>query len=79
MNSFDIEIPMKDHPMVVTIHPAPDKESTYNLYYSDELCGCMFCNEHNVWIYEPHHHAALLLDEEHIKHLGHEISQRVKC
>lgn len=80
MNSFEVTIPMKDHPMVITIKAA-DKESTYDLYYDNELCGCLFCNEHNVWIYEPHHqhHAALLFDPEHIQQLGHEISQQVKC
>ena len=76
MNPFDVEVPMKDSPLVITVkHRDDQKTPIYDLYYCNELTGAMFCNEHNVWIYEPHKHAALLLDEEHIKHLGKAIGQ----
>ncbi|MCJ8209535.1 hypothetical protein MUY27_07430 [Mucilaginibacter sp. RS28] len=78
MNPFEVAIPMKDHPMMITVKPG-ENENTYDLFYEDELCGYMICNEHNVWIYEPHHHAALLLDADQIQHLGSEISKQTKC
>jgi len=73
---FDISIPMKDHPMIVTAQSKPDTSNTYDLYYCDALCGCIFCNEHNIWIYEPHAHAGLLLNAEQIQFLGKEISNK---
>lgn len=79
MNTFEVAIPMKDHPLVISVKQRENKTSTYDLYYNNDFCGCIFCNEHNVWIYEPHHHAALLLDEEQIMHLGHEIGEHSKC
>jgi len=77
-NSFEIDIPMKDHPMAVLVEPRDDAKNAnvFDLYYCDQLCGCIFMNENNVWIYEPHAHAALLLDAEQIQHLGKEIGER---
>lgn len=77
-NTFEIDIPMKDHPMAVIVKPREDANSTnvFDLYYCDELCGCIFMNENSVWIYEPHAHAALLLDAGQIQHLGREIGER---
>jgi hypothetical protein len=76
-NSFDISIPMKDHPMIVTIQPRKDENNiqVYDVYYSDAICGFFFCNEHNVWIYETHEEPSLLFNEDQIKHLGKEIGQ----
>ncbi|QQL50806.1 hypothetical protein [Mucilaginibacter ginkgonis] len=80
MNPFDVEIPMTDKPLTINVkHREESDNQTFDLYYCGECCGVMFCNEHNIWIYEPHHHPALLLDEEHIKHLGHSIGQHTKC
>ncbi|MBS7565176.1 hypothetical protein KHS38_12255 [Mucilaginibacter sp. Bleaf8] len=73
-NTFEIDIPMKDHPMVIMVKPRSESNS-YDLFYCDELCGCFFKNEHSVWIYEPHAHAALLLNAEQLQHLGQEIDK----
>lgn len=73
-NTFEIDIPMKDHPVVIIVKPRDQDKNVFDLYYCDELCGCMVKNEHGIWIYEPHAHAALLLNAEQIQHLGHEIS-----
>jgi hypothetical protein len=79
MNPFEVEIPMKDRPLVITVkHRAEANASVYDLYYADGLCGYMYCNEHNVWIYKPHLNAALLLDESHIQHLGKAIGEHSK-
>lgn len=76
MNPFDVEIPMIDRPLVITVKLRDGQTPpVHDLYYCNELTGCLFCNEHNVWIYEPHQHAALLLNEEQIKHLGKAIGQ----
>jgi hypothetical protein len=73
-NAFEIDIPMKDRPMVIMVKPREaDASNVFDLYYCDELCGCLVKNEHNIWIYEPHAHAALLLNAEQIQHLGQEI------
>jgi hypothetical protein len=76
-NSFEIDIPRKDHPMAVIVQPRENAESAnvFDLYYCDQFCGCMFQNENSIWIYEPHEHAALLLNAEEIQHLGHEIGE----
>ena len=76
--SFEIDIPRKDHPMAVIVTSRDDRESAnvFDLFYCDQLCGCIFHNENGIWIYEPHAHAALLLDAEEIQHLGREISER---
>lgn len=76
--SFEIDIPRKDHPMAVIVTSRDVKESAkvFDLFYCDQLCGCIFQNENSIWIYEPHAHAALLLDAEEIQHLGREISER---
>ena len=81
MSSFEIDIPMKDHPLVITVKQADNAEpqQKFDLYYCGELCGYIFCNEHNVWIYEPHQHAGLLLDADQIQHLGKEIGKKSKC
>jgi len=79
MNPFEVEIPMIDRPLVITVkHRAEANASVYDLYYNDGLCGYMYCNEHNVWIYKPHLNAALLLDENHIQHLGKAIGEHSK-
>lgn len=78
MNTFVVNIPMIDHPLVVEVRPRQDANNSYELYYNNELCGGIFCNEHNIWIYEPHHHAALLLNEDQIEHLGAEIGRHTK-
>jgi len=77
-NTFEIDIPRKDHPLAVIIKPREDTQNThvFDLYYCEELCGCMFMNENSIWIYEPHVHAGLLLDAEQIQHLGKEINAR---
>jgi hypothetical protein len=76
MNTFEIDIPRKDHPLAVIVQPREAKEANiFDLYYCDELCGCIFKNENNVWIYEPHAHAGLLLDAEEIQHLGKAIAE----
>jgi hypothetical protein len=43
-NSFEIDIPMKDHPMAVIVKPRDDANNAnvFDLYYCDQLCGCMF-------------------------------------
>jgi hypothetical protein len=75
-NSFEIDIPKKDHPMAVIVQPREgEKANIFDLYYCDELCGCIFQNENGIWIYEPHAHAGLLLDAEEIQHLGREIAE----
>lgn len=38
-NTFEIDIPMKDHPMVIMVKPRSESNS-YDLFYCDELCGC---------------------------------------
>jgi hypothetical protein len=78
-NSFEIDIPMKDHPMAVIVKAREPQTTipTFDLFYCDQLCGCIFRNEHGVWIYEPHAHAALLLDAEQIQHLGKEIDNKI--
>jgi hypothetical protein len=75
--SYTINIPMKDHPMEVVAKQREDAGSAnvFDLYYCDELCGCIFKNEHNIWIYEPHAHAGLLLNAEQIQHLGGQIGE----
>ncbi|WP_295769330.1 hypothetical protein [uncultured Mucilaginibacter sp.] len=77
-NVFEIEIPKKDHALAVKVQRREKAEeaNVFDLYYCDELCGCIFKNEHNIWIYEPHAHAGLLLDADQIQHLGHEIGER---
>lgn len=76
--SFEVDIPMKDRPMAVMVRPRneTDKANVYDLYYCEQLCGCIFKNEHNIWIYEPHAHAGLLLDAEQIQHLGQKIAEQ---
>jgi hypothetical protein len=76
-NIFEIDIPRKDHPMVVMVQPRNDDNAAhiFDLFYCDQLCGCMFKNEHGVWIYEPHAHAALILNAEEIQHLGADIAE----
>lgn len=76
--SFEIDIPRKDHPMavIVTSRDVEESAKVFDLFYCDQLCGCIFQNENSIWIYEPHAHAALLLDAEEIQHLGREISER---
>lgn len=69
-NSFEIDVPMKDHPVVIFVKPRTDNDRAFDLEYCNEYCGCMFVNEHGIWIYEPHAHAALLFNEEQIQHLG---------
>jgi hypothetical protein len=73
--SFEIDVPMKDHPVAIVVTPKEDTDNVYHLSYCDEPCGLMLCNENGVWIYEPHAHAALLFDAEHIQHLGAAIKQ----
>lgn len=76
MNPITIEIPRKDHNMTVRVENAnKPKLTAYNLFYEDQLFGCLVCNENNVWIYEPHGHEALILNAEEIQHLGKQISQ----
>ena len=76
MNKFKVTIPRKDHGMEIEVLEAEgEKRPTYNLSYNDETVGCMYCNEHNIWIYEPHGKEALLLNAEEIQHLGKNISQ----
>ncbi|WP_345952388.1 hypothetical protein [Mucilaginibacter sp. PAMB04168] len=77
-NTFEIDIPKKDHPIAVIVQSRDDADSAnvFDLFYCDQLCGCIFKNEHNIWIYEPHAHAGLLLDAEQIQHLGKEIGER---
>ncbi len=76
--AFEIDIPMKDRPMAVMIKQREEAETAnvFDIYYCDELCGCIFKNENNVWIYEPHAHAALLLDDTQIQHLGKGIADQ---
>ena len=76
-NTFEIDIPKKDHPMAVIVkrRDEADNANVFDLYYCDQLCGCIFQNENSVWIYEPHAHAGLLLDAEEIQHLGKEIAE----
>ncbi|MFD1255459.1 hypothetical protein ACFQ3S_01510 [Mucilaginibacter terrae] len=76
-NNFEIDIPMKDHPMAVMVQrrDETDNAHVFDLYYCNEFCGCMFQNQNGVWIYEPHAHAALLFDAEQIQHLGKEIGE----
>lgn len=66
--------------MVIIVKPEQDSElkEKFDLYYCDELCGYMICNEHGVWIYEPHQHAGLLLNAEQIQHLGRKIESRTR-
>ena len=77
--SFEIDIPKKDHPLAVIVkqREEPSEANVFDLFYCDELCGCIFKNEHNIWIYEPHAHAGLLLDADQIQHLGKEIGEHV--
>ncbi len=75
-NSFEIDVPMKDHPVAVIVKPRADNPQVFDLEYCNEDCGCMFSNEHGIWIYEPHLHAGLLLNAEQIQHLGNEIKLR---
>ncbi len=78
MNPFNIEIPRKDHPMTVRVENSNKPNLTaYNLFYEDQLFGCLVCNENNVWIYEPHAHEALILNGEEIQHLGKQIHEHV--
>ncbi|WP_462265155.1 hypothetical protein [Mucilaginibacter sp.] len=69
-NAFEIDVPMKDRPVVIMVTPRENESNVFDLSYCNEPCGCIFCNENNVWIYEPHAPAALLFDEVQIKHLG---------
>lgn len=69
-NSFEIDVPMKDHPVVVIVKPRENDKNVFDLEYCNEPSGCMFANEHGIWIYEPHAHAGLLLNAEQIQHLG---------
>ena len=77
INTFEIDIPRKDHPMAVIVkrRDETDNANIFDLYYCDELCGCMFQNENSIWIYEPHAHAALLFNAEEIQHLGKAIAE----
>jgi hypothetical protein len=76
MNTFEIDIPRKDHPLAVIVQPREGEETNiFDLYYCDEFCGCIFQNENSVWIYEPHAHAGLLLNAEEIQHLGKAIAE----
>ncbi|RYE28524.1 MAG: hypothetical protein EOP42_16670 [Sphingobacteriaceae bacterium] len=78
MNPFNIEIPRKDHNMIVRVENADKPKLTaYNLFYEDQLFGCLVCNENNIWIYEPHAHEALILNAEEIQHLGKQINEQV--
>jgi hypothetical protein len=78
MNTFEIDIPRKDHPLAVIVQPRKGEETNiFDLYYCDELCGCIFQNENSVWIYEPHAHAGLLLNAEEIQHLGKAIAEHI--
>lgn len=77
MSSFNIDIPRKDHTMEIRVEKAEgEKQPTYNLYYCDQYSGCIFCNENNIWIYQPHAHEALILNAEEIQHLGKQISEK---
>jgi hypothetical protein len=79
MNSFHIDIPRKDHTMTIRVEDAnKPKLTAYNLFYNDQLSGCLVCNENNIWIYEPHTHEALILNAEEIQHLGKQISEQIK-
>lgn len=49
---------------------------TYNLHYCEDYVGCMYCNIHNIWIYEPHGKEALLLNAEEIQEFGKNIAQQ---
>lgn len=77
MSSYYIEIPRKDHTMKIRAEKA-EKESrpTYNLFYNDQVSGCMMDNENGIWIYEPHAHEALLLSAEEIQYLGQQIVEQ---
>ncbi|RYE28316.1 MAG: hypothetical protein EOP42_17205 [Sphingobacteriaceae bacterium] len=76
MSTFNIDIPRKDHTMTVRVEDANKlKLTAYNLFYEDQLFGCLVCNENNVWIYEPHAHEALILNAEEIQALGKQISE----
>ncbi len=75
-NTFEIEIPKKDHPIMVMVKPRDGSEANiFDLHYCDQLCGCIFMNENRIWIYEPHAHAGLLLDAGEIQHLGKAIGE----
>ncbi len=77
MSPFTIGIPRKDHTMEISVEKVEgEKHPTYNLFYCGQSAGCMFCNENNIWIYEPHGHEALILSAEEIQHLGKQISEQ---
>lgn len=77
MTPFTIRIPRKDHTMEIDIEKVDgEKHPTYSLFYCGQSSGCMYCNENNVWIYEPHGHEALLLSAEEIQHLGKNINEQ---
>lgn len=69
-NSFEIDVPMHDHPVAVMVIPRDNEKNVFDLEYCNAPVGCMFSNAHGVWIYEPHAHAGLLLNAEQIQHLG---------
>lgn len=77
MSSFHIDIPRKDHAMKIRVEKL-EKElrPTFNLYYNDQLSGCMYDNKNGIWIYEPHAHEALILSAEEIQQLGKQILQQ---
>ena len=77
MSKFIIDIHRKDHCLEIGAEKA-EKElrPTYNLFYKEQSCGCLYCNENNVWIYEPHGHEALILSAEEIQHLGKNILEQ---
>jgi hypothetical protein len=62
--------------VIVQSRESAESVDVFDLFYCDQLCGCIFANENGVWIYEPHAHAALILDADEIQHLGREISER---
>lgn len=75
MNMFSVVIPKKDHNIEIRVEKVEGQaRPTFNLFYCDDPAGVMYCNEHNIWIYEPHGHEALLLNREEIEHLGKNIS-----
>lgn len=77
MSAFDIDIPRKDHTMKIQVEKREKElEPRFNLYYNDQLSGCMHNNENGVWIYEPHAHEALILSAEEIQDLGKQILQQ---
>lgn len=77
MTPFNIDIPRKDHSMKIRIEKLEKgSRPIYNLFYNDQLSGCMFDNENGIWIYEPHAHEALLLSAEEIQHLGKQILEQ---